>query len=124
MARHMEDLDMVRDCLDTLKRMTDMYNMAATECANPGVRDFFQQMHSQEMHSHNICFSFLHTRAAYPVEMAEPGRIQEVRQRYQALAGALPAEVGRPGSRQETTAGHQHPAAQAGISQPGNGMKH
>lgn len=124
MARYMEDLDMVRDTAECLKQMTHMYNTAATECTNPGVRDMFQQLHSQEMHSHNICFSFLHTRAAYPVEMMEPGRLQELRQRYQAMSGALPQEVGRPGSRPETTAADQHPAAQAGISDPGNSMHH
>lgn len=119
MAGHMEDLDMVRDSLETLKHMTDQYNNAATECTNPGVRDFFQQLHSQEMHSANICFSFVHTRGAYPVEMAGRGRVDELRQRYQALAAALPADTGRPDvPNRETTGAHQTPAARAGISDP------
>lgn len=110
MNEHMGDLDRVRDELHTLKWMADEYTHWATECTNPGIRDMFEQLHGQAVHSHNICFSFLHTRAAYPVATATADRLQEVRRHYAAVGTALPRDVGRPGvPARETGGAETHP---------------
>lgn len=98
----MNDLDMVKDVLLSGKMLTELYNRAAAESANNGVRELFLQLHGQEQHNQEVAFSFLSVRGAYLVDYPSREHLQVYREHWREVAADLPPVQGRPASRPET----------------------
>lgn len=116
---HMTDADRVKDCLCSSKERAKFYAHAALECTNNGVREFFLAFHGEETWSAEFTFSFLHTRGGYPVVMAQPERISEVRRQFQAVVEQM-ALKGRPSARRYETAHPTHVQWQEAQGRPGD----
>jgi spore coat protein CotF len=85
----MSDADRLKDCLYSAKHRANFYGEAALESTNNGMREFFLAMMNEEMHVHEVLFSFLHVRGYYPVEMPPQERVREVRERFTAVHDSL-----------------------------------
>jgi spore coat protein CotF len=85
----MSDADRLKDCLYSAKHRAVFYGEAALESTNNGMREFFLAMMNEEMHVHEVLFSFLHVRGYYPVEMPPQERVREVRERFMAVHDSL-----------------------------------
>lgn len=100
---HMSDADQLLDCLFTSKERAMLYAKSALEATNNGMREFFLAMHGEETHTHEVLFSFLHTRGFYPTEMASPERIAETRRRFQMAHDEMGLTDKPSGRRYRTT---------------------
>jgi spore coat protein CotF len=107
---HMSDADRLHDCLCDAKERAMLYAKSALESTNNGVREFFLAMHGEETHNQEILFSFLHTRGQYPTEMADDGRIRDVRERYRQMHDQL-GLTDNPSFRRYQTADPKLPPA-------------
>ncbi len=116
-GQHMSDADRLHDCLHTAKERAMLYARGALEATNNGVREMFLAFHGEETHNQEILFSFLHTRGYYPVVMAEPQRVEEVRSRYTELHDQM-GLTEPPTHRRYQTADPKLPPAYTGTEQP------
>jgi spore coat protein CotF len=101
----------LKDCLCSDKDRALLYAKAALESTNNGVREFFLALHGEETHKQEILFSFLHTRGFYPVEMADPKRINEIRNRFQEVHDQM-GLTDAPSTRRYHTADPKLPPAE------------
>lgn len=77
------DADIMMDVLATAKWQAKFYATAATECANPGVREMMLAFHGESQHNLDTTFYFLHTRGLYPTPCADKEQLQQTLQRFQ-----------------------------------------
>jgi spore coat protein CotF len=110
MLGKMSDADRLKDCLYTAKHRAQHYAQAALESTNNGMREFFLAMMNEEMHVHEVLFSFLHVRGYYPTEMPPQERVREVRERFMAAHESL-GLTDPPLSRRYRTADPKVPPA-------------
>lgn len=90
---HLEDKEILTDCLIDAKFFSHGYHMAALESAHDQVRNAFIRMMNDEITGAKMIFDALHQRGWYPVEMAHPAGPQPYYTVGQPSAYARPGEA-------------------------------
>ena len=70
------------DGLSTQKATTGKFNVSATECANPQLRETVLKILNQEHSIQYDVFKMMHARGLYPTPPADAQKIKEAAQKF------------------------------------------
>ena len=83
-ARILGEKEILQDALMSQKHVAEGYNTFAGECVSEPLRNAFLSILNDEHAIQADVFSVMQSKGWYPVECAEPQKIQQVRQQYAA----------------------------------------
>ena len=81
-ARIMGTREILEDALMSQKHITEGYNTFAGECVNEQLRHAFLNILDDEHTIQADVFCDMQSRGWYPVESAEPAKIQQAKQKF------------------------------------------
>ncbi len=67
---HLNDRDIVTDCLEGTKHSSSTFHRAVIEASNDNIRNAFSRMHNDTLMMNKTLFDLMHQRGWYHVEPA------------------------------------------------------
>ncbi len=81
-ARYLGEKEILQDALMSQKQISGGYNSYAGECVNQNLRTAFLDILKDEHAIQADVFCDMQSRGWYPVESAEPAKIQQAKQKF------------------------------------------
>ncbi len=85
----MKDQEVMTDLLLTEKKMSGNYNLFASECVNPQLRDTFVSLLTQSHEVQGNLFKTAQQKGWYQVEQAPAQKVEQARQKFSNQAPSL-----------------------------------
>lgn len=78
----MNDKELVTDLLDSEKLLCSVYKTATVEAATPNIRTEFKEALNDTLDIQNNIFDTMNKNGWYPVDAADPSKIQVAKNKY------------------------------------------
>ena len=79
----LSDQDLLQDCLNTLKHLSECYRHAATECDSQDLREVFWNILHDKLELQAATFRFMNQREWYQPARVPKAEIQQVYQHFE-----------------------------------------
>jgi hypothetical protein len=94
----------MRDCLETLRHQTMIYQAGAAECDSDGLRKAMQNIMNDKDELRNAVFNLMHQRGECDDEPAEKDKLAQKRSQWQRTATAMQQQRQAQASAREDAA--------------------